>query len=84
MKNDPSVRIGYDEPQKPSSDYKAPHLSDIIGAIRHVTSEPAYVPRNIAEQIVIYDNSAGGLNLCIYDPILKSWRFIDLSNTTPF
>jgi hypothetical protein len=84
MKNDPSVRIGYNEPLQPSSDYKAPHLSDIIGPVRNVTSEPTYVPRNIGDQIVIYDNPAGALNLCIYDPILKSWRFIDLSNTTPF
>jgi hypothetical protein len=82
MKNDPSVKIGYDEPKPPQADNpESLRWTEIIGKIRRAPSQPIDIPNGKLEQQIRIWHSGTELNLCIYDYEAAAWYYLKLSAT---
>lgn len=85
MKNEPAIKIAYEEPgagantqPKPST---APSFEELWGGIRIVTTEPAWTPRGRVEDSLALLIDGGTPNLCMYDYTNAQWLFAELSPT---
>ena len=63
-------------PRRPQS-----RLEQLWGTIPTVTVEPTYVPRNVSEQLVIWDDTAGSgdMILSIYNTRGNAWLGVTLT-----